>query len=320
MTKQEFMDALRQKLLSKGISEKICAEKCQTVLTGFDKMSPEEAQKCFTMANVDMLVNRIVPQVGKEQEGTAAPKKPSAAAPSTPVQESKKAETPAETKTQEGSAMAPAENDSSATPKPTIVINRSKESEGTEATPSAKPEDHPQRNTGSGDVIFVSNTIQERGGAKSRRRRTIDDSLMSEGSKHPRLLLALMTLLCAPTILLIILLILGVSLALAVCMAGIILLVVCAIAAIVCGGSVLSVAGLLYGISQVISEPRYVGFHEIGLAMIFAGATILISVLLYNIAVRLIPNLYKLIGLGLRKSFKKAKEWAIIAWKGCENL
>ncbi|MGM9636553.1 MAG: hypothetical protein ACI3YK_01050 [Eubacteriales bacterium] len=320
MTKLEFMDALRQKLLSNGISEKVCAEKCRTVQSGFDKMSPEEAQKCFTMANVDMLVNRIVHQVGKDQAGTATPKKSPAAAPSTPVQEQKSAESAAADAQAKKEPASPQESDSSATPKPTIVINRSKESESAETTPSAKPEDHPQRNTGSGDVIFVSNTIQDKGGAKNRRRRTIDDSLMSEGSKHPKLLLALMALLCAPAILLVILLILGVSLTLAVCMAGVILLVVCVIAAVVCGGSVLSVAGLIYGISQIISEPRYVGIHEIGLAMIFAGATILISVLLYNIAVRLIPFLYKLIGIGLRNVFKKAKEWAILAWKGCENL
>ncbi|MGM9681152.1 MAG: hypothetical protein ACI3XR_06565 [Eubacteriales bacterium] len=311
MTKQEFMDLFKQRLLSKGVSEKICAEKCRTVKAGFDKMSPEDAQKCYNTANVDMLVDRIVAQIEKESSTVV----------STPSAEPEKSEPTADKSKTEPEKSASAESgDSSEMPKPTIVINRPKESEASDTTAPVKQEERPQRNTGSGDVIFVSNTISEKNSSKNKRHRAIDDSLMSEGSKHPRLLLALMALLCAPSILLIVFAILGISLGLAVCMAGVILVVVCAIAAIVCGGSVLSVAGLIYGISQVISEPRYVGFHEIGLAMVFAGGTILISVLLYNIAVRLIPFLYKLIGIGLRKGFKKAKEWAILAWKGCENL
>lgn len=138
--------------------------------------------------------------------------------------------------------------------------------------------------------------------------------------EHPRILLWILIALCAPSVLLVLALIFGASLAIVIGMAGMIILLVAAIVAIVCGGSAISVIAFIYGITQIISEPRYVGLHEIGLALVFAGITIAVSIILYNIAVRLIPLLYKLIGKFLRYCIKKLKHWAVSAWKGCENL
>lgn len=163
-------------------------------------------------------------------------------------------------------------------------------------------------------VVNDRSKIHSTSSRKNARGKSDDDG------RHPRLLLWLLALLCAPSIILVIALIIGSTLAIAVAMAGLIIALVTIIAAVVCGGSVLSVASLIYGITQIISEPRYVGLHEIGLAMIFAGGTIAICIVLYNIAVRLIPFLYKLIGKGLVLCRKKIKVWAVAAWKGCENL
>ncbi len=140
------------------------------------------------------------------------------------------------------------------------------------------------------------------------------------GGEHPRILLWILIALCAPSVLLILALVFGASLAIVVGMAGMIILLVAAIVAIVCGGSAISAIAFIYGITQIISEPRYVGLHEIGLALVFAGITIAISIILYNVAVRLIPLLYKLIGKFLRYCLKKLKHWTVSAWKGCENL
>ena len=66
--------------------------------------------------------------------------------------------------------------------------------------------------------------------------------------------------------------------------------------------------------------PRYVGIHEIGFALIVIGATLLSSVLLYNVAIRLVPwvlekaaVIFKLIVVRLRRLSEKAK-------KGCDLL
>lgn len=57
-------------------------------------------------------------------------------------------------------------------------------------------------------------------------------------------------------------------------------------------GIVLSVVGFVYGLSQLFTV-KPVGMFEIGLGIIILGATILISTLVYNLAVRVIPKLIR---------------------------
>lgn len=57
-------------------------------------------------------------------------------------------------------------------------------------------------------------------------------------------------------------------------------------------GIVLSVVGFVYGLSQLFTV-KPVGMFEIGLGIIILGATILISTLIYNLAVRVIPKLVR---------------------------
>ncbi len=57
-------------------------------------------------------------------------------------------------------------------------------------------------------------------------------------------------------------------------------------------GIVLSVVGFVYGLSQLFTV-KPVGLFEIGLGIIILGATILISTLVYNLAVRVIPKLIR---------------------------
>ena len=89
---------------------------------------------------------------------------------------------------------------------------------------------------------------------------------------------------------------------------------------VVLGGAVLSVASLLYGVSQLLGDTKYIGVHEVGLGLIFVGATMLVGISLYNVAVRLIPWLYRMFGklfVWLCKMLKKA---ALAVSKGCEKL
>lgn len=312
MTKQEFLDKLKSKLLEAGLSEEVCDQRCATISRGFSKLSEDEARQYFTNANVDMIVDRLLngnPKSSvKPQNKTTEPPKPSE-----PIKKPEPPKQPANGKSTN------AVDTSEATP--TIVIPKSNGKGQDTAKGADKQSSNIAKVSGSDDVVFVSHpTSGQEGTGKHSLFISIDDSVMSKSSQHPKLLLAAIIALCAPMFLFVVLSILGLSLAIALVMASAILAVVCVIAAIVCGGSILSAVGLIYGLTQIISEPRYVGFHEIGLAMVFAGATILISVLLYNVAVRLIPFIYKLIGKGLKILFKKIRELTVLAWKGCKSL
>lgn len=67
-------------------------------------------------------------------------------------------------------------------------------------------------------------------------------------------------------------------------------------------GIVLSVVGFVYGLSQLFTV-KPVGMFEIGLGIIILGATILISTLIYNLAVRVIPKLVRRCWRLVRRTF-----------------
>ena len=74
-----------------------------------------------------------------------------------------------------------------------------------------------------------------------------------------------------------------------------IILSIVAMIAIVAAGSIVSLVGIIYGITLLFSFVA-AGVYEIGLGVAVAGIIIFASVLLYNLAVRFIPWLMKKIG------------------------
>lgn len=103
-------------------------------------------------------------------------------------------------------------------------------------------------------------------------------------------------------------------------LAAAILLIIAIIFVVVLGGSVLSIASILYGISQLLGDTKYIGIHEVGLGLFFVGATMLVGIILYNVAVRLIPLIYRLLGklfVLVCKLFRKSVSSVL---KGCEKL
>lgn len=321
MTKQEFLEKLKQKLLDAGLAPEACDQRCAAISRGFSKLTEDEARQYFTPANVDMIADRLLEQAGRKQSGPVQSK--AAADPKESEQSKETAQKDEQTKEPDKKEEQPEVNvisDGNSTPKPTIVIPKSKGKTPGSEKEGEKSDSETPKASGSGDVVFVNKPNAGAGTAKRGLVLTIDDSVMSRGSGHPKLLLAAIIALCAPMALFLVLSVLGLSLGIALLMASTILVVVFVIAVVVCGGSILAVMSLIYGITQIISEPRYVGLHEIGLAMLFSGVTILISVLLYNLAVRLIPFIYKLIGIGLRKLYKNSKNLMIQIWKGCKSL
>ena len=69
---------------------------------------------------------------------------------------------------------------------------------------------------------------------------------------------------------------------------------VAVVVAVVGIGTALALVGLIFGIIKCFSILP-VGLYEVGLAVVITGITMLVSVLIYNLAVRLIPRLYSVL-------------------------
>lgn len=105
-----------------------------------------------------------------------------------------------------------------------------------------------------------------------------------------------------------------------VALAAAILLIIAIIFVVVLGGSVLSIASLLFGISQLLGDTKYIGIHEVGLGLFFVGATMLVGIVLYNVAVRLIPLIYRLLGKLFVLVCRLFNKLVASVLKGCEKL
>ena len=79
--------------------------------------------------------------------------------------------------------------------------------------------------------------------------------------------------------------------------AGMIALILASVAALVAltaGGSALSLVGIIYGVIQLFSVVP-VGLYEIGMGVIIAGIIMFAGILIYNVAVRLLPFLIRMV-------------------------
>lgn len=88
----------------------------------------------------------------------------------------------------------------------------------------------------------------------------------------------------------------GLSLFAAIWAAIIVLMIasVAALIAVAAGGTAAALVGTVYGIIQLTSSVA-TGVYEIGLGIVAAGCAMLVGILLYNLAVRLLPKLIKLV-------------------------
>ncbi len=71
--------------------------------------------------------------------------------------------------------------------------------------------------------------------------------------------------------------------------------IVAGIVVLAAAGSAASLVGIIYGVVQMFNVPA-VGLYEIGLGVIIAGSVLFVDILLYNVAVRLLPLLVRLVG------------------------
>lgn len=67
-----------------------------------------------------------------------------------------------------------------------------------------------------------------------------------------------------------------------------------AMIAVVACGTALALVGIIYGVTRCFKNLP-IGLFEIGVGIAVGGVTMLVSVLLYNIAIRFVPRLYRLV-------------------------
>lgn len=111
----------------------------------------------------------------------------------------------------------------------------------------------------------------------------------------------------------------GAFAALFVGLVGIIILGILLLIGIVGVGSVLSLVGIIFGVTQLFSFVP-AGVYEIGLGVIIAGIMLFVSVLVYNIIIRFIPWLIKKVAKLLVYVCGKLKALFYYVRKECYKL
>lgn len=100
---------------------------------------------------------------------------------------------------------------------------------------------------------------------------------------------------------------------------GLIILGIASLIVVVGAGSGVSLIGIIFGITQLFSFPAS-GVYEIGLGIIVAGIVLLVSVLIYNLTLRVFPWLIKLVARFLKFVCLKLKDLFFMIRKECYKL
>lgn len=294
MNRQEFIDALRRMLSDEGFPTSYVDIQCNTLDENLKSLPADTEAQYTTARNLDILVRKLISQDGNLIQKPVST--PQSAQPSeeTPPASAASAQPPEELS--EAVAETPAKESDEIIPEP---VHKSS------ASSKAKFTDD--------DLVVSKRRIN---------RRPVSVSPANEYTpcRNPKLLTVLLLLICAPSILLFLTAAFGLFGGVFIVLAASIFFIVIAIIGIVGVGSVLSIASLLYGATQILSTPRYVGFHEIGFGLIVAGITMASSILLYNLAIRWIPFISQQMGKLFKLFFTKLINFAKNAVKGCEQL
>jgi len=84
-------------------------------------------------------------------------------------------------------------------------------------------------------------------------------------------------------------------------------------------GAGVSLVGIIFGITQLFSFMA-AGLYEIGLGVIVIGAVMLVSILLYNIAIRFLPWIIRLVASLLRFTCGKIRDLFVFVRRECYKL
>ena len=105
---------------------------------------------------------------------------------------------------------------------------------------------------------------------------------------------------------------------------GLCAVIILLVAGLICttaGGTAVSMVGIIYGITQIVTaESKAPGLYEIGLGITIGGLVLFAGILIYNLAIRLIPFLITLLGKLFRFCAGKLRDLFSIAKEACYRL
>ncbi len=134
-------------------------------------------------------------------------------------------------------------------------------------------------------------------------KRTMTDEQLAEKTKKFNTILA-----CASPLLLIALLLIAACFALIFFAAGVVtVFAVAGLVAVTAAGTVVSVAGLIFSVTIMLSNLP-IGLYECGISIMIGSTALLIGVLLYNFAVRLMPYVFTKLIVLTKFTAQKLKE------------
>ncbi len=91
------------------------------------------------------------------------------------------------------------------------------------------------------------------------------------------------------------------------------------LAGVTAAGAVVSLVGIIFGITQLFSFVA-AGIYEIGLGIMVAGAVLFVAVLIYNISVRFFPWLITQVGTLMGFVYGKLKDLFLLIRRECYKL
>ena len=281
MTKQSFINAIRARLQSENIPDDFINKQCDLLDNKISDLPPETAEKYILESNIQVLSDKLIDRYRNEAQKSSAP-------------EVNEPEAPDSTKMVDIPDTVKEPSDELAQ----IKAAAEKQSDIVVVVDNGKPH---AKSSALSSVFSINSSIYA-------------------DNDHPKLLFALILVLLAPVALLAAAVSLGVYVGILAFLAGVILAVVAVVIVVSGAGAFISIASLLYGATQVISEPRYVGIYEIGFGLLVGGIAMFVGIILYNIALRLVPFIYAQLIRLLNFTGRKIREIFKKSVKGCEKL
>ncbi len=354
MTKQEFLTAFENSLRSEKVTPDFVEEQVKLLSEKLEALPEEEFQKSSGEENISMLVKSSVEEYLARTTVASAPTSMHIEVDNseTIIIETKKIENMS--KEPECETKANPEPKAEDTiiiknPEPKVedtiiiknpepkaedtIIIKNPEPKAEDTIPVKKAETAPvkkaetkskdtkKKSNSNDDIVSMDMRPAPKTSKASSEKKGFFASLFEKAEANtPSLLFTIIMVLSLPLLIILAFLSIGTLVSLYFALAAVILALVLLIIFIVCGGTLTSLVALLYGATQVMQEPRYVGIHEIGLALIILGGTILTSVLLYNLAVRFIPWILSKASVLFKFLLTKLKLLVEKLRKGCENL
>ncbi len=151
-----------------------------------------------------------------------------------------------------------------------------------------------------------------------------NEKLLSESTlqklRNNKTLFIVLACIAAPFVLALALITVGLYIFFWVALALLLIFSIAGLIVFVAAGCCISLIGIVYGVIQLVAGETPIGLFEIGLGVIIIGSVLLIGVLVYNFAMRLVPFAMKQLARLFKFAFSKGRD-AYITVKGvCEKL